>query len=201
MMNHQVIDLSHNNTVTSLESAKQSGVVGVIHKLTEGLGFTDNTARERCGLAKDAGLLWGLYHFLRPGMVGRQAAIFLDRADKLGVNDADTLLACDFEVDHIALADVLKFLQFVEAATGRRPVLYSGHTLKELGGCSKLPELKRYRLWLSQYGPRAVLPAGFEHYWLWQWSETGTIEGISGHVDLNSFDGDAEQLTSEWAGA
>ena len=38
-----VIDLSHHNTVTSFQDAKAAGILGVIHKATEGTIFVDAT--------------------------------------------------------------------------------------------------------------------------------------------------------------
>ena len=36
-----VIDMSHFNTVTDFDTVKGDGIVGVIHKATEGLGYVD----------------------------------------------------------------------------------------------------------------------------------------------------------------
>lgn len=200
-MKAQVIDLSHHNTIAKdLVPARDAGVLGVIHKLTEGRGGVDEKVQARYAMAKEAGLLWGVYHFLRPDQVDKQAGFFLAKAEKLGVIDDNTLVACDFEVDGISLNEVLKFQQAVESATGRIPALYSGHTLKELGGCHALPPLARYRLWLSQYGPKAVLPNGYDKYWLWQFSESGKIPGVGGNVDLNHFDGTDDELAAQWSG-
>lgn len=201
-MKSQVIDLSHHNTVAKdLSGAKAAGVLGIVHKLTEGVVMTDTTAKARYALAKDAGLLFGLYHFMCPGDPKKQAAFFIKQAEQHQVIDNNTLMVCDFEVDGIELAEVLAFMQAVERATGRIPMLYSGHTLKELGGCHACPPLARYRLWLSQYGDNALLPNGYDHYWLWQYSETGKIPGIGGKgVDLNHFDGSDDELIAQWAG-
>jgi lysozyme len=196
----KVIDLSHNNTVAKdLQPAKAAGVLGVIHKVTQGEAMTDNTAKGRYQLAKNAGLLWGTYHFLAPGDIGRQIAYFLKKTEQLAVIDDDTLIACDFERT-IPLIDVLHFLQAIEKATGREPVLYSGNYLKDAGGAPACPPLVRYRLWMPQYGPKAVLPKGFDKAWLWQYTDKGKVAGIGGNVDLNHYEGTDQQLAAEWSG-
>jgi lysozyme len=199
--NHKVIDLSHHNIVMKdLSAAKAAGVRGVVHKMTEGVTVVDAKVKARWALAKDAGMLWGLYHFLRPKNVEKQAEVFLSKAEELGVIDDETLIVSDLEVGGISLVEVLHFMQAVEKATGRLPMLYSGRVLKELGGAMECPPLARYRLWLAQYGPKAILPAGYDAYWLWQYSQTGSVPGIKGEVDLNHFDGKDEELAAKWSG-
>lgn len=197
-MKPQVLDLSHHNTLISLQGAKDEGIVGIIHKLTDGTGFIDSKASTRYKLVQDTGLLWGVYHFLRPGQIKRQVDFFLSTAAHL--MDDNTLLCCDYEVADIPLTDVLRFLQAVENQTMHSPVLYGGSILKEAGGAGKVKELANYRLWLAQYGQLAVLPKGYKKYWLWQYSQTGQINGISGSVDLDYFDGTTEELTAQWSG-
>jgi lysozyme len=60
--------------------------------------------------------------------------------------------------------------------------------------------LAAYRLWLSQYGPKAVLPKGYKEYWLWQYSDKGEVPGINAPVDVNQFDGTDEELAAQWSG-
>src|SRR5215471_12132865 len=83
-----VIDLSHWNTVKDFAAVKAAGIVGVIHKCTEGDGYADPTYDNRADAARAAGLLWGAYHFLRPGDMAAQARYFVAHAD-----DTATLLA------------------------------------------------------------------------------------------------------------
>ena len=125
-----VIDLSHHNTIPdSLKDTAQSGVIGLIHKATEGGSYVDPTVGARQYLATDAGLLWGLYHFLRPGDQVAHANHFCDVAEVYG--DSMTLLAADYEDYEVSLTDLIVWLLVVEQRMGRRPVIYSGHVLKD----------------------------------------------------------------------
>src|SRR5262245_20807959 len=86
----KVIDLSHYNVIPqSLKPAYAQGVRGVIHKLTEGTGWKDSKAAARYSLAKDAGMLFGLYHFIRQASISKQLDWFLDNA--LSIMDGNTL--------------------------------------------------------------------------------------------------------------
>jgi len=88
-----VIDLSHYNPVTSFQEVQQAGIVGVIHKATEGTNWTDSTYAGRKPQALAAGLWWGAYHFGTDSDGVKQAINFLNV-----VGDASgTLIALDFE--------------------------------------------------------------------------------------------------------
>lgn len=204
-MSTMVIDLSHHNTISpSLKPAKDAGVVGVIHKATEGATVTDDKLAARFALAKDAGLLWGVYHFIRPGDPVMQVDKFVEYVTSVKAADKDTLWALDYEDPKVSLDAVLEFMSLLEEGLGRPPVLYGGHVLKEeinsLVTTDTAKKLAKYRLWLAQYGNAWTLPKGWSKYWLWQYTDKGTIPGIFTSVDLNRFEADSIQLKSEWAG-
>jgi lysozyme len=188
-----VLDLSHHNTIPKdLTGAHDAGIQAIIHKATESAGYVDEKAKARKFLTQDAGMLWGVYHFLRPRSIERQADHFTSQKDLI---DDDTLLVCDFEVAGISIQDVLTFMRRVEKTTGQQPVLYTGHTLKDMGGAT--PELAKYRLWIAQYnntGP--TLPKGYKNWWLWQYSDKGSVPGINGNVDVNTYQG--PDLKNDW---
>src|SRR3982074_2529648 len=72
-----VIDISRFVTVTHFRLVRQSNILGVIQKATEGGDYADATCAARRPQAEAAGLLWGTYHFGTGQMSGdRQAALF-----------------------------------------------------------------------------------------------------------------------------
>jgi lysozyme len=88
-----VIDISHHNGNINLAKAKEDGILGVIQTATQGQTFKDPTYERNRQKAKDAGLLWGAYHFGTGSDGLKQAQHFLDTVG----NDPGTLLALDFE--------------------------------------------------------------------------------------------------------
>ena len=62
-----IVDLSHHNGDVEFPRAKAAGVVGVIHKATQGTKFVDPTYAKNRKAATDIGLLWGAYHFSTGG--------------------------------------------------------------------------------------------------------------------------------------
>ena len=203
VINPMVVDLSHHNDVADFGAVKVAGIAGVIHKATEGVSFTDKLYGGRRVRALDVGLLWGAYHFLRPGSIAAQVDFFLKAASP----DDTTLLALDHEDKRVTLIDAKEFLLRIEDAVGRKPVLYSGSVIKEQLGNRIDGYLAAHRLWLAQYGPRPVTPRNWPSAWLWQFTGDGigpqphSIPGIVGSgIDINSYEGDAVKLTAEWSG-
>src|SRR3569623_1581891 len=59
-----VIDISHLSYVTDFNLMRRhSGILGIIHKASEGGDWVDQTYAERRPPAEAAGLLWGAYHY------------------------------------------------------------------------------------------------------------------------------------------
>ncbi|MGB7008429.1 MAG: glycoside hydrolase family 25 protein [Pseudolabrys sp.] len=149
-----MVDLSHWDVVDSFEDAKDDGVVGIIHKATESNNYFDPTYNQRKNDALAAGLLWGAYHFLRPRKMKDQAQYFVTKAAKdLG------LYAGDHEDEGVSLDDLKTFLREVKRLTGKSPIIYSGHVLKEQLGDRRDSELSQYRLWLA-FNTHQVRQAG-----------------------------------------
>jgi lysozyme len=201
-INPMVVDLSHHNDVVDFGAVKAAGIAGVIHRATEGASFTDKLYGGRRVGALGVGLLWGAYHFLRPGSITAQVGFFL----KVAAPDGTTLLALDHEDKHVALIDAKEFLLRVEDAVGRK-MLYSGSVIKEQLGSRIDGYLAAHRLWLAQYGPRPVTPRNWPSAWLWQFTGDGvgpkphSVPGIVGSgTDINSYEGDAVKLAAEWSG-
>jgi lysozyme len=205
-INPMVVDLYHGDMVSSFHAAFQFGIRGVIHKATEGLTDTDHAYANRRAGAHDAGLLWGAYHFMRPGDPVAQADHFVDTAEP----DPDTLLALDHEDSKVPLANAIKFMMTVEARVGRKVVLYSGFLIKSQAGALMPPGgrayLKDRRLWLAHYSATPAWPLMWRAPWLWQFTGDGvgppphTIPGLGHGMDVNSFAGTADELAAQWAG-
>jgi lysozyme len=214
----KVLDLSHHNCGPSgdpddpIDFAKVAafGVKGIIHKASQGTGVVDHKYAERRQDALDAGLLWGAYHFATGDDVDAQVAWFL----KCAKPDVSTLLALDHEPNGGNELDLAGARAFLESGSGqdggRELVIYSGNLIKEqmARGLSAADRefFAGHRLWLCEYGPRAILPPAWSSYWLWQFSGDGTathgivVPGIfaGGKVDMNTFDGSDDELAAQW---
>ncbi|HEY0005061.1 MAG TPA: glycoside hydrolase family 25 protein [Pyrinomonadaceae bacterium] len=198
-----VIDLSHFNNVTDFNAIKADGIVGIIHKATEGLDYTDPLYLSRRSQALAAGLWWGAYHFGTADDGAAQAEHFLSV-----VNPQSTdLLVLDFEQNtagpSMTLAGAEQFVTQVQAATTRWPGFYSGSYIKQLLGENQNPTLANCWFWLSEYGPTAHVPANWQTWTLWQYTdgeigpEPHSVNGV-GNCDRDQFNGEMDGLTKLW---
>lgn len=190
------------------EKAFRFGVRGIIHKATEGEHFVDSLYKSRKEKALAAGMLWGAYHFMRPGDVGNQVSHFLNVALSKDPFD-QTRFVLDYEDEKLGLWQAERWLEIIHTVTGKLPWLYGGGVLKDQlarhqSHMSGRPALAQYPLWLAQYGPVAKVPAPWKTYVLWQRSGDGEgpgihdVPGIGTKQDVNYFDGTDDELREAW---
>ena len=206
IINPKVTDLSHYDDVDTNNEfmpAYRFGIRGVINKVSEGRWMQDHSFQWRRNPAKQAGMLYGGYHFLRPGNMKAQAEWFLS----LCGNTDDLLLAGDHEDRNVDIDAAQQWFQYVHDRVGRWPALYSGFLIKEQVGDADRAFWSKIRLWLSHYSTRPSWPKSiWQKPWLWQYTGDGhgplphTVPGITpvGKLDINSYDSTDTQLKAEW---
>ncbi|HXW24364.1 MAG TPA: glycoside hydrolase family 25 protein [Xanthobacteraceae bacterium] len=212
----QVIDIYHDDNVTSFSQAAQSGIVGIIHKASTGATGQDGSYSTRKPAALQAGLLWGAYHWGTAADVNAQITNFLNVINP-SPNPISALngilIALDFETttlsdgsdDTMSLAQASEFITKLDAMLGRKVVIYSGDLLKTDLGNTVDPFWSAHRLWLAQYSAAPTCQASWQQPWLWQYAadHAQQIPGIpgdtKGNVDRNTFLGSIAQLRQQWA--
>lgn len=200
-----VIDINHNDPVTSFQKVKDFGIVGVIHKATEGLSFSDKLYPVRRKAFTDLGLKWGAYDFFHGDNPKAEADRFLSVAEP----DKDTLVALDWERvpkgGDPSAAKARVWLERIEEKLGRKAVIYSGNVAKEQVK-GKDAYFGSHRLWLAQYGTYWTIQASWTAPWLWQNNGDNSgpgphhIAGITGLCDNNTIvSNDVDYLLKTWA--
>ena len=203
------IDVSYWNAGIDWPKVRATGQRYVFAKATEGDFYADPTFDDNWRGAKTAGLLRGAYHFFRSNVDGKkQANKFIDYVKSMNDNgelppvlDLET---SDGQNNEKIISRAKTWLDMVEAALGKKPMIYSGQFFlqdhfSEAGGGPPL-WTKDYPLWLAQYpnqytpGMQPFLPRGWFKWTFWQYSEKGRINGIHASVDLNVFNGTLEEL-------
>jgi len=189
------IDVSHWQGVIAWPSVAGAGVDFAFIKATEGGDYTDPRFSANWAGAWQAGIIRGAYHYFRPQTdAAAQARHFLATA-QLQPGDLPPVLdveATDGRPDSEIAAGVRTWLQMVEQATGRTPIVYTRASFwnPHLG-----PGDARYPLWVAHYDvPNPTLPGGWTSWTFWQHSDDGRVPGITGAVDLNWFNGTRAQL-------
>lgn len=203
------IDVSYWNAGIDWPKVRATGQRFVFVKATESDSYADPTFPVNWSGAKAAGLLRGAYHFFRANVDGsKQAKKFIDYVKSTKDNgelppvlDLETH---DGQTNARIISRAKDWLDAVEAAFGKKPIIYSGQYFlqdhfSEAGG-GPPAWAKDYPLWLAQYpnnyseGQQPYLPRGWFKWTFWQYSQKGRLNGINANVDLNVFNGTLEEL-------
>ena len=200
---NSVIDLSHHNGSVNLVEAAADGIVGVIHKATQGATFNDPAYATNKQKAADAGLLWGAYHFADGTDAIAQADHFLDIVKP----DDQTLIVLDFEENTAGASMTLEgaraFVNRVNEQVGRFPGLYGGSFLKHLLGQNLDPVLAGCWFWLAQYNDTPIVPKNWPSWTMWQYTDGKNgpapheVQGV-GPCDRDQFNGNLQELQALW---
>lgn len=184
------IDVSRYQEDIDFEAVANDGIEVVYIKSSEGTEWIDPYFEQNYEGAKAAGLKVGFYHFVTARSVSEainEANFFVSV-----INDKqiDAKLAVDFEdfgelskeeINQITLA----FAEEVEKLSGKEVVIYSNSS----NATDVFDEsLTKYSLWVAQYDGDEISNEVIWETWAgWQYTDTGTVEGINGNVDLNIF--------------
>lgn len=218
MITPKIVDLYHGDSVegpdcmAGFQKARAAGILGVIHKASQGASYKDPAYDIRRHAAQTLGLQWAAYHFNTGDEIADQVINFLDAAQP----DQFTGMWLDFEDynrGNMSVHEAVSFMKLVEDRIGRQCGLYSGNRIKEtikLLSSNEYDYMISHPLWLCQYSSKFVLPPGYTKYYLWQYTGDGlgplphVVDGISvsggNGIDLNVFDGTIDDLKATWAG-
>ena len=174
-------------------------------KCSEGNTLADSRYKNNINGFKDK-LLRGSYHFWR-GKVDpiSQMEFYLNNYIPtelplvLDVEDTNTLPAYPtLSQKQQAVDNIKSCLSIIQNRTKRTPIIYTAAWYwNRLQGVD-LSFCKAYPLWVANYkDPSAMnplMPIGFNTFKFWQYSDRGTVGGISASVDLNIFNGTLDEL-------
>lgn len=193
------IDISHYQTVNWDElKTNQPKVDFVYVKATQGVGYTDPNFFDHVNSAARVGIPFGFYHFatLNDKNVkedsAAEAKYFISEIKKTRKSSLPIMLDIESEspkvqLDAYEVSDWIDtFFATLEDAGYMDYVLYS-YTPFLNSHLPKNHDLGDIRLWIAAYSSKAapVLPHGWDHYLIWQYSDKGRVSGITGDVDLN----------------
>jgi GH25 family lysozyme M1 (1,4-beta-N-acetylmuramidase) len=201
------VDVSHYQGTINWSSVKAAGIQWAYIKATEGTTYKDPTFSANYLNAYNAGVIRGAYHFAQPGSSSgaSQATYF---AANGGAWSADNLTLpgmLDLEGGCYGLSTsamqswILDFYNTYKAKTGRDVVIYTSASWWNscTGGWSGMSAKSPLDAasWTSASDP--TIPTGFPYATMWQYTDSGSVSGISGAVDRDKFNGDHSRLLAE----
>jgi lysozyme len=191
------IDISHHQDVIDWDILKRSDISFAFIKSTEGGDHKDTKFQENWERAGDIGLIRGAYHFFTFCKSGReQAENFINTVP---VENVMLPPAIDLEFGgncserpsrEEVLKEIADFAKAVEQKYGKTPVIYATSQSYKAFLADGRPD---YPIWIRDIYAKPGLPEGRE-WTFWQYAHKGRLHGIDGFVDLNVFNGSAEEF-------
>lgn len=163
-------------------------------KATEGESRIDRYYKINWEEAKKNQLIKGAYHFYRPQVSSKLQAenfisnVKLEKGDLPPVLDIETL-ASGFQADN-TIRGIKNWLKIIEKAYHIKPIIYTN--IDFYNNYLSNQGLETYPLWIAHYYEKKVRLNQKWHFW--QHNDSGKVNGISGDVDFNIFNGDIEDL-------
>jgi MYXO-CTERM domain-containing protein len=212
------VDVSDGEGAINWAAVQGSGRAFAFTKATQGDYFTAQTFPFNWAAIADAGMFRSPYHFFDPTIDGvAQANHFLAVLDAAGgLQDGDLPPMLDIECptssnqqaasanceytgnsgwepSAVIAQRAFDWLNTVQTATGRQPLIYSYPSWFADVGFTDAA-LAQYPLYIATLSNCPSIPAPWTTTVFWQYSFTGTVPGISSGVDLDRFVGTEAQL-------
>ena len=194
------IDVSLYNNGINWPAVKAQGIDFAIIRAggrgwETGLIYDDERFRQNIDCARAAGLKIGVYFYstaIGPAEAIHEANYVLD-----GLNGVPLDYPIFFDIEQsgeypYGRADRLSKTMRRETANafcstvinkGYRAGIYSGQSF--LNNHVEYDSLAQYYIWLANYTRYNRLPSFGERYDMWQFTDSGTVNGIRGKVDMN----------------
>ena len=193
------IDVSYYQGTIDWDRVAADGVRYAFIRVSDGTSFIDPKFPTYWAQSRAAGIVHGAYQFFRPNQDPiAQANLFLS---KLGTPSPDDLPpVIDVEADggltptQVA-AKVKIWMDHVEAALGVTPIVYTGfYFWRDQVGAPAFAAGSP--LWHAQYSSASCpnIPEPWSDWAFWQYTSSGSVDGIAGNVDMNRFNGTYDDL-------
>lgn len=178
----QGIDVSKYQEKVNWTKVVKNGKIKFVYiKATEGASIKDSKYKSHLEGAKKAGLKVGSYHVYSPKTTAYQQ--FANFKSVVPKKKQDLIPVLDIEArygDNLYMARVDKLLELMEKEYGAKPIIYTSENvyLRHFSG----KKYAKYHIFIANYKRKPSV-----RYTLWQHSETGSVPGVKGYVDLDKF--------------
>lgn len=204
----QGIDVSNWQGSINWSQVKGAGIDFVWMKATEGTSFKDASFNTNYPASHKAGLIRGAYHFARPDTSSgaAQANFFADNGGAWSRDNQTLPGVLDIETNPYGAQCyglstsqmrtwINDFYNRYKQRTTRDVVIYTTAswwntcTGNWTGMSAKAP------LWVAHWTTGSpTIPSGFPTWTAWQYTDSGSVAGVSGNVDRNKFNGTRDRL-------
>ena len=182
------IDVSHHQgdiNWNKVKKWKDKSIQFVYIKATEGATYVDKTYEKNFKGAKEQKILTGSYHYFRTtSSVKDQFKNFIQTISK---EDQDLIPLIDVEEKknwnkkefH---KNFKEFLGLIENHFGQKPMIYTVNSFYNINLSGKYND---YHFLIARYGKNSPNMRDKSNWTIWQFSETGKVDGIPKLVDID----------------
>lgn len=181
---HHGIDVSHHSGKVAWDQVHAQGYRFAYAKASEGLDAADPLFEDNWSALAELPIARGAYHFyVTEDDPIIQAEFFLSRVT---LRSGDLPPVVDIEtLGHGTKGDLVaplrRFLEHVEKAVGRRPMIYTSAKFWNEHYDGSFGD---YPLWVAEYEvDEPTLPNGWEHWSLWQFEGDAQVDGVPKGAD------------------
>lgn len=191
------IDVSTFQGEIDWQAVKASGIVFAFARALEGETIHDSSFTTNWQGMKEAGVVRGAYDFYVAGdPPTKQAEVF---AGLVTLEPGDLVPMVDIESGSLGasappdlIANFHRYLELIESHYEVKPIIYTDPSFWNEHMDDSFGD---YPLWVAEYGVDSPTPPkGWGTWALWQHSDSGSVPGIEGAVDLDLFGGGLEEL-------
>jgi len=191
---------------------KNSGRNFAFVKSTEGTGYVNPSFTADWQAIKANGMVRGSYHYAKPdgssSSAAEQARYYVSVAGTMRAS-GDLAPTLDLEetggLSPVQLVTwVHSWLDTITALTGRKAIIYTYPYFWRTAMANNTG-FTQYPLWIADYNggsaPNTPLVGGWKSWAFWQFTDRGSISGVSTGVDISTFSGDSAALSALANGA
>ncbi len=195
------IDVSHWQGNVNWTKVRNSGIIFAFVKATQGTSYVDPNFEENIQSANSAGLYVGAYHFAEPENYNAR-----DEATHF-VNTIKPYLCKGYLRPVLDLEDgsslgkeelskwVNEFMIEVFNLTGIKPIIYTNPNYAENYLDSSVDQ---WNLWIANYGVSSPSTGIWDSWTFWQYTDKGSVSGVSGDVDMDYYNGNLDSLVDNF---
>jgi lysozyme len=190
------IDVSYHQHTIDWRRVRKAGVLFAFIRVSDGSTFADPMFERNWSKARPTGILRGAYQYFRPDENAVTQADLLIEAIRRDPGELPPVI----DVETTGGRSPSQIRRAVEAWIARvrdklgvEPIIYTGPDFWKTHAGNA--DLTSQPLWVAHYTTGCpTVPAPWKTWTFWQYTERGSVPGITGHVDLDVFAGDFKQL-------
>jgi lysozyme len=194
------VDVSTYQGTIAWAQVKAAKIDFAFARISDGTAHPDAQFANNWQGMKAAGVVRGAYQYFRASQdpTAQANLIVSTLAAAGGLLQGDLPVVMDLETadgqsEAVIEAHAQTWLAAVAAQTGRAPMIYTSMGTYPV----TTPAFASYSLWVANWTTACpTMPNGWSGWKVWQYTDTGSVAGISGSVDLDEFDGTLADLTS-----